>query len=421
MLYAERDDREAEGFPAEELAAYLRRGLGADVVDLRLWREWEAGVALSEREVFLEQAQLVISFLSIDYLNDRDLMALHARLPVLHQRTGQRQVAVLFKPCPYEHDPYLSTIEVLPGAAQAVVNHKGDRSEVWNGIARKVAELMGRPVAPKKSGTDGAQSAVFACDRVEQMEAFERGRAVVMRPPRFYFLHGTEEQSHRGFITRMQLDLTGRLTAHQQRDIRCNLHQLPFPANGDPEMAKLKLLRLFHDRFGLNADDRKPLDAQRLGQMLRESNATSILADRDLILLQVTVNDFDFEQRHKTAEVIRWANQHFFDRTAFEQGAPEVIVLWCLVYTGDGDDEDDFEDYRKRWADLANSEPQWLLLPELGPVHRRDVKRWMQEFAPDLDPVAQDERMNAHFRDSKTLDMVRVERMLTQIMQEGNG
>jgi hypothetical protein len=88
-----------------------------------------------------------------------------------------------------------------------------------------------------------------------------------------------------------------------------------------------------------------------------------------------------------------------------------------LFYTGQGNHEDEFDQYRKDWDALAKRNPDWLLLPELGPVHKREVKRWMQEFGQHLKLQEQNEIIERNFGQSKTLDMISIENMLEKIIR----
>jgi hypothetical protein len=256
----------------------------------------------------------------------------------------------------------------------------------------------------------------YACDRVSQMEAFEKGFTIGEYPLRFFFLHGEEAQSHEGFVRRMKLDLEGEYYKNNKRDLTCSIHILSYPPTAEFEFDLQRLLADIHREYDLNPDDRRPLLEQRFGRLLKDSNSTSALRSKDIDLLLILMNDFDFMHNEVPKKVIRWINGEFFQRAAFEPDAPEVIVIWGIKYT---------IYFKNRIActnaikEFASTSEHCQVLPELSPVQNIDIKRWLQDYQPKRKPKEQDDIVLQKIGDQQ-LDMLTVEEILTKLIEDYN-
>ena len=257
----------------------------------------------------------------------------------------------------------------------------------------------------------------FACDRTEQFSRFNEVRQAGCKPPRFLFLPGAEAQSHLGFVQRMKLELEGEYMQTKQRALRCAVVNLLYPEPVNKDYDITNLLTDMHDRFGLDPDNYTPILQRRFGKMLKESPSTSPLTGKDLVLLTIIINDFDFTTPH-VCETIRWFNAHFFDPAAFKQDAPDVIVLWSLLY----DDPEDSAKAATALQAFCQAEHGVLLLPELRPIDDNHLKRWLQRHAKGLPLDQQTAWLKSQFQGRDSLPMAHVETALeTLITRLNNG
>jgi hypothetical protein len=257
----------------------------------------------------------------------------------------------------------------------------------------------------------------FACDRTEQFARFNQVREVGCKPARFLFLPGEEAQSHRGFAERMKLELEGEFLQTKQRELHCSHIQLHYPEPVNKDYDITDILADMHDRFGLDADRHTPILQRRFGKLLQESPSTSPLRDRDLVLISLMINDFDLTCEH-VSEVIVWFNTHFFDATVFGPNAPDVIVLWSLLYTSPAETEA----ARQQLASLAKAQPDFVCLPELKPVEASHLKRWLQRHAIGLPLEKHTPWISSQLQGRESLPMSYVENALeTLITRLNNG
>jgi hypothetical protein len=326
ILYAEEDDNPEVGY-ATALKKQILTAVGEASLDLRLWWEFVPGTAFDEKYNFARNADMIILALSADFLFIEDKKKSY--WPVVQsledrwRQTGQKQIGVLLRKVGYKDCKELDGIRVLPRSGRAVSEEEKKLDGLLAEIAMEVSEMLSS--VDRSDEKDGLHLK-YACNRTEQLDEFQKWR-LKQHPPRFFFLHGTEDQSHHGMANRLTSEVIGQYFKNRDHDVRWTLQTINYPQSREMELSKIKLLAKLRDDFGLNPDLKEPMLKQRFGRLLRESNVTSPFRNKDLVLLHFLIDDFDFE-RGQAADVIFWANSHFFDRAEFESDAPEVIVLY---------------------------------------------------------------------------------------------
>lgn len=261
----------------------------------------------------------------------------------------------------------------------------------------------------------------YVCDRTAQFSRFKEVRLGGCKPARFLFLPGEEAQSHFGFVQRMKLELEGEFLQTKQRELSCSLVQLLYPEPVNKDYDITNMLADMHDRFGLDPDRFTPILQRRFGKMLKESPSTSPLQGNDLVLLSIAINDFDLNCAH-VGETIQWFNERFFEAAAFSPDAPDVIVLWSLLYT----DPTDTVEARQKLQALSAAQPDFILLPELDAINADHLKRWLQRHAVGLPPEKHEPWIKSQFQGAyegkAALPMTYVETALeTLITRLNNG
>ncbi len=418
LLHAEADNLGAQAGMVSELVKHIHLTIGTDNIELRGWHGFPAGTADEEKLAFAESAAMIVPLITVDFFSDAAWIMVAAKLKDFAQTKQQKQAVVILKKCAYTSVKELAGLAALHDPAKSIEEFESKNGGILTQIAHTIAEMLGKTVLPPPAPMSKEKSFLqYSCDRTDQIDAFENGRMLRIKTPRIFFVHGPDEQSHEGFANRMKMELIRQYHDRQRVDFRCDLQKIFYPDARDLNSAQKKLLAKLHNQFGLRPDEKEHLEEERFGRLLREANGTVQYRDKDLILLQIIVNDFDFGNLH-AAEVIRWANTQFFDRSQFAEDAPEVILLWCLMYSED--EKDNLAQYRKAWEQLASAHTDTVLLPEFGPVSKRDVRRWLQEYAPWLDALAQDQVIKTNFGEQTHLDMLLVEAMLSKILQENS-
>jgi hypothetical protein len=255
----------------------------------------------------------------------------------------------------------------------------------------------------------------FACDRTEQFTKFKEVRQGGCKPARFLFLPGEELQSHIGFAQRMKLELEGEFLQTKQRELDCMLLPLlyPEPVNQDYDIANL--LADLLDKLGLDPDDFTPIQARRFGKLLQESPSTTPLFGNDLVLLNISINDFDLNYDH-VAKTITWFNQQFFELGAFAAQAPDVIVLWSVLFTS----TPEADAARLLLRSLCDAHADFRLLPELQPIEAQHLKRWLQRHAIGLPADQHDPWIQSQLKGQKSLPMSYVESALENLITRLN-
>ncbi len=396
-------------------AKYLQKEFGFESWQISLVHQVSWPYKQEEFIQYLKSNDLIIYVLSINFLVNDFLREIVKRTEENVLLGRQKSVAVYFGACPYES--LIGNTPVFPSSREPISQSKNGFSMALLAVVSEIKNFVIPTLAPPKAEPLAKPSRYF-CDRLDQVDTFMNVRQSNERNPQFFFIAGDEEQSHEGLGTRIQLEILEREKGHDPQFV--NSKKIIFPQARNSDTAYRKLALKIYDSFGVESINDQEVSDLSFVDIWKKSNVGSNFGASETIFFHLIIYDYDydFETIDLGSVILRMADK-FFDLSPFEDEVPNIIVLWSLLYTGEGNDGDNSMNYRNRWEQLATKSSLWTLLPELGPVHKRDVRRWMQEFTPFLDPIQQDEIIRTNFGDQRTLDMVHVERMLGQILEEG--
>ena len=138
ISYAHRDNEFRE-----KLLEMLKGLVDREVIQIWQDRQIEPGDAWYEEiQVAMRTCKMAILLVSQSFLNSEFIQ--NEELPVLLQkrkREGMRVVPIIVRPCMWQDDPVLSTIQALPREGKPVIRFpvtNGRRDEIWVEIALSI-------------------------------------------------------------------------------------------------------------------------------------------------------------------------------------------------------------------------------------------------------------------------------------------
>lgn len=236
----------------------------------------------------------------------------------------------------------------------------------------------------------------FACDRVDQMDTFERFRANFLPGSRhFFYLYGGDLQAHRSFFARVSHELEG---AYQQPDPnspapdpsspvpnpdsqppdpqpRRRALQIPFAVDEcrDPQVLRERFVRNLFTAFGVSPENFHPLVHQNVGTLLQHSAKARALGPQDYVCVFVHISHWAWN-KSLTPQAAAWFVETFCT-CPLRPDSPALLFFFAFDH-----DEEMNPGVRQEVLDAVEGSLHLQGLPELDMVLRKDVALWLVRY-----------------------------------------
>lgn len=252
----------------------------------------------------------------------------------------------------------------------------------------------------------------YTCDRSEQNSRF-RTEFIKNRSTekfQFYVIHGEERQSPNGLFQRFVLE-------HIAPTYERYFHKIVTQEEASNlEDTKMNAIAAFFKAMELNPNHFP-------GELNIRTIANSKIAkEMDCIVLMFRI--YSSEWKPFTRAYLNWVIKEFCDSSQLPLNSPDFIVFTNVVY----DEEKKKGGLLSRFvkashADKArktiNSFVKIAALPELPPVYKKDIRKWLDRMTEDPDEKVS--IIDLHFSDKQEeMSMNRVEKKLEKIIEEFN-
>lgn len=223
----------------------------------------------------------------------------------------------------------------------------------------------------------------YTCDRSPQDTRFQ-GIRQAQASTQFFYFYGLDRHAHQALVERFAYDLEGVLRSHLNAEVdkRCRVARaldLVLLLNGDADACKTEILASLFTKFGVDPDSHGPLLQSQLAELWRNSPELRGLGSQDRVCCYMGIPEFDWE-REVTPKVVTW----FIDKFCGASLPPEAPAFY--FFFGVEFEEEDSPVKAEVEAAIRAGGNRVHLLPELGMVSDRDVKRWIrtyQDFMPN--------------------------------------
>ena len=228
----------------------------------------------------------------------------------------------------------------------------------------------------------------FACDRVDQMDAFEHFRANLLPGSRhFFYLYGGDLQAHRSFFARMAHELEG---AYQQEAAEADSPaadpnspppiprralQIPFAVDEcrDPQVLRERFVRNLFTAFGVPPENFHPLVHQNVGTLLQHSAKARALGPQDYVCVFVHISHWAWN-KSLTPQAAAWFVETFC-ACSLRPDSPALLFFFAFDH-----DEEINPGVRQEVLDAVQASLHLQGLPELDMVFRKDVALWLVRY-----------------------------------------
>ncbi len=252
----------------------------------------------------------------------------------------------------------------------------------------------------------------FTCDRSQQNSRF-RTEFIKNRSKgkfQFYVIHGEEKQSPNGLFQRFVLE-------HIAPTYERYYHKIIAQEEAaNLEDAKMNAVSAFFKAMELNPNHFP-------GELNIKTIANSKIAkEMDCVVLMFRI--YSSEWKPFTQTYLNWVVKEFCDTSQLGANAPDFILFANVIY----------EEKKKKGkllgrilknspADKArktiNSFTKIAALPELPPVYKIDVHKWLDRMTDD--PDEKENLLETHFEGKEEeMPMSRVEKKLEKIIEKFN-
>lgn len=235
---------------------------------------------------------------------------------------------------------------------------------------------------PRSEGTLLHPDLSYTCDRRPHYRAFQEAlEQPAVGRVQFFYLFGGDLHLHTGMIRRIALELEGSslqfLNPQLNRSCRVKVLEIPFDGYEPFEDYQTELLRLLFAAFGVQPNQIGPLRERRLPDLLRLSPLLNGLGPNDYLTVFISINDYSWHPE-LTPALAQWFMETFCGESPAATH-PRFLFFFGVAYAND--DETLAAEVRAR----VDDNPRIAALPELNPVERKDIERWLSQYTLLMD------------------------------------
>lgn len=391
------EDEEYKDQLVKQLSGLLRRGWVEEWNDRKITagQQWETKIknALNTAEVML--LLLSADAMASDYIYDEEM-----KQAIQRSKDGQLKILpIIIRSCDFSNffgSLGLSDIEILPHNKQAIRSWD-NRDAAWLDVVKGIEEIITalRGETPDNSATtastnddettasDATDKLVindhhrYTCDRVDQNDAFKvLFKQKQNNKAQFYYLYGSDMQSHLGFFNRISYDLEGRLQDYLNADLKASCRslriELNFELSNNLEFYKENIIKSLFAAFSIPVNDHEPLLEKDLAFAYGKSPNLKGLIKEDFICIFISISDYDWDP-DITPQATKWFIKNFCD-CLLPDDAPTFLFFFAIQY------EDDDDELKKEIESIILESKSIDAMPELNMVKMRDIKKWMNTY-----------------------------------------